>query len=349
MHRNDDTCCRYNIQTMEKKKQPALVDCEELKSKIINENYVLGVNEALELTKRRNRENLWKLADELRAHYQGNYFDTCSIVNARSGRCSEDCKWCAQSVHYKTAIDIYPLINNTKALQVARYNDSFNIRRFSFVTSGKSVSDAEVDKLCYYAEEIIDDTHLKLCASLGLVSLDELQRLYDSGVTRYHCNIESSPSFFKTLCTTHTTEQKIETIKNAKKVGMSVCSGGIIGMGETMRDRVNMALTLREIGVDSIPVNVLNPIKGTPLQNAAPLRAEEVMTSFAIIKVINPKAVIRMAGGQTIISKYKHRLLKCGVSGAILGDMLTTGGDLIKNDLKMIRAAGFTIVPEEEE
>ncbi len=173
--------------------------------------------------------------------------------NARSGRCPEDCKWCAQSVHYKTAIDIYPLVDGTKAMQLAKYNASFNIRRFSFVTSGRSVTGGEIDRLAAYTSEILEATDMKVCASLGLVGREDMQKLYDSGVTRYHCNLESSPSFFRKLCTTHTVEQKIETLERAKSVGMSVCSGGIIGMGETMRDRIEMALALRRIGVDSDP------------------------------------------------------------------------------------------------
>ena len=325
------------------------IDFETLKRKIIDEDYLPCAKEALDLTKRPNHEKLWALADELRRHYQGDYFDTCSIINARSGRCSEDCKWCAQSVHYKTDIEVYPLVDSTKAVQLAQYNSSFNIRRFSFVTSGRSVAGEEIDRLAMYTSDILEATDMKVCASLGLVGREDLQKLYDSGITRYHCNIESSPSFFRKLCSTHTMEQKIETLENAKSVGMSVCSGGIIGMGETMRDRIEMALTLRRIGVDSIPVNVLNPIKGTPLEGSAPMSEEEVLTSFAIIKVLNPKSVIRMAGGQSVISDYKARLLSCGVSGAILGDMLTTGGDAIKNDMKMIRAAGFGIVPDDED
>jgi len=325
------------------------IDFDILKRKIIDCDYVPDAKEALELTKRPNRERLWALADELRRHYQGDYFDTCSIINARSGRCPEDCKWCAQSVHYKTDIDIYPLVDGVKAVQLAKYNASLGIRRFSFVTSGRSVTGSEVDRLAACASEILEATDMKVCASLGLMSRDDLKKLYDSGVTRYHCNIESSPSFFGKLCTTHTVEQKIETLRNAKSVGMAVCSGGIIGMGETMRDRIEMALALREIGVDSIPVNVLNPIKGTPLENRGPLRPEVVLTSFAIIKVLNPKSVVRMAGGQSVIAAYKARLLSCGVSGAILGDMLTTGGAAVRNDMKMIRSAGFGIVPEDEE
>lgn len=325
------------------------IDFDTLEKMIADEGYVPDAREAMELTKRPNRERLWALADSLRRRYQGDYFDTCSIINARSGRCPEDCKWCAQSVHYKTDIDIYPLVDGTKVVQLAKYNASFNIRRFSFVTSGRSVAGDEIDRLASYASDVLEATDMKVCASLGLVSRDDMQKLYDSGVTRYHCNLESSPSFFRKLCTTHTTEQKIETLRNAKSVGMSVCSGGIIGMGETMRDRIDMALLLRDIGVDSIPVNVLNPIKGTPLEGTAPMSPEEVMTSFAIIKVLNPESVVRMAGGQSVIAAYKARLLSCGVSGAILGDMLTTGGDAVRNDMKMIRSAGFGIVPEDED
>lgn len=317
-------------------------DFQLLENKIINDDYVPTAAEAVELTKGPNRERLWMLADRLRRHFQGDYFDTCSIINARSGRCSEDCKWCAQSIHYKTDIDIYPLVDSHRVLQLAKYNATAGIRRFSFVTSGKSVTGSEIEQLAEYASDVLAETDMKVCASLGLVSRDDLEKLYDSGVTRYHCNIESAPSFFRSLCTTHTIDQKLETIRNAKSVGMSVCSGGIIGMGETMRQRVEFALELREVNPVSIPLNVLQPIPGTPLEHMPPLTDTEILDTVAIFRLVHPRVIIRFAGGRARISPHAQReALRIGVNGAIMGDLLTTIGAQIEQDKTMIKECGY--------
>lgn len=318
----------------------------ELYQQIVD-GYILTPTEALELTQPQNIADLTQLADRLRELSHGNYFDTCSIMNARSGRCSEDCKWCAQSVHYKTNIDIYPLVDKNSAVQAARFNADNRIHRFSLVTSGKTVTSKEIEQICSTMRTIKLTIGIELCASMGLLSKTSMEALATSGVTRYHCNLETAPSYFNTLCTTHTTEDKIKTLKLAKTCGMTICSGGIIGMGETMAQRIELALVLRELNVDSIPINILTPIPGTPLENAKPLSKEETLASIAIIKAINPTAAVRLAGGQKLIKEYRKEAFKSGANAAILGQMLTTDGNEIKEDLKLLKSIGYTIFNEE--
>ena len=203
-------------------------------------------------------------ADKLRREHLGTDFDTCSIMNARSGRCSEDCKWCAQSAFHAAECEVYPLVGVDEAVVQARHNASKGVRRFSLVTSGRTMSSDEVRQAAKIYRAIAEACPgLELCASMGLLGREELQVLWDAGVRRYHCNLEAAPSFFASLCTTHTIGDKVLTIEAARAVGMEVCSGGIIGMGETREQRVELAGTLRDLGIGSIPVNVLSPIAGT--------------------------------------------------------------------------------------
>lgn len=303
----------------------------------------IGYDEALQMLHTLPEEEIFALAHRLRTHYQGKRFETCSIMNARSGRCSEDCKWCAQSKFHHTDIRIYPLVNEPEALQEARHNASKNVSRFSLVTSGRSLTDPEVDKICRIYRSIASQVDIRLCASLGLLSREQFFRLKASGVERYHCNLETAPSYFGTLCTTHTSEEKIRTLRWAREAGMSLCSGGIIGMGESEEQRIEFAVTLQQLGVDSIPMNVLNPIPGTPLENTPPLRDAEVLRAMAMMRIINPQADIRLAGGRNRIKHLEARCLHCGVSASIVGDMLTTAGSDIDTDKAMFRAQGFEV------
>lgn len=319
-------------------------EIEILESKI-KEGYEIGSEEALELMHIEDKELLYDMADRLREHFNGNDFDACSIINARSGKCSEDCKWCSQSKFYKTNIDVYPLVAEKEAIDMAVNNSSKGVGRFSLVTSGRTLSDQEVQKVCDIYKSIEKSSNISLCASMGLLNQLQLAELYKCGVNRYHCNLESAPSHFSKLCTTHTIEDKIKTIEAARAVGMDICSGGIIGMGETEEQRVEFALFLRKIAPNSIPINILNPIKGTPLENTAPLSQTEILTTLAIFRVINPRSAIRFAGGRGALSETaQKRALRCGVNGAIVGDMLTTIGDKdIESDKAMIKSIGYNL------
>lgn len=225
---------------------------------------------------------------------------------------------------------------------MAQHNASKGVRRFSLVTSGRAMTDGEIEKSCAIFNEIGRNTDMALCASMGLLTKPQLRRLYECGVKRYHCNLETAPSFFRELCTTHTTEDKIRTIRGAQEVGMEVCSGGIIGMGESLAQRIELAITLRELGVKSIPLNVLNPIKGTRLEGTAPLSDEEMLRSFAIFRIVCPDAHIRFAGGRLLFKHLERRLLHGGVSASIVGDMLTTSGSAIDRDKALFAGEGFS-------
>lgn len=301
----------------------------------------LTYEEAIELSLHPEKEALYSAADTIRQHYFADQFDLCSIINARSGRCSEDCKWCAQSKHYKTNTDIYPLVSYKTVQSQAITNQQAGVRKFSLVTSGRKLSPADLKQVNLQYRQLKEDTTLELCASMGLLDENELRDLYESGVRNYHCNIETAPSFFANLCSTHTMEEKIETLQAARRVGMKLCSGGIIGMGETMEQRIEMAFTLQRLGIDSIPINLLNPIQGTPLENSRPLTDEEVLTTIALFRFINPKAWIRFAGGRTLMLHIQDKAMKAGINAALVGDLLTTVGVKMEEDIAHIKSLGF--------
>lgn len=287
-------------------------------------------------------QELWDAAAEITAKFSPRKFDSCSIVNARSGKCSEDCKWCAQSAHYSTGAAVYPLVDKKTCLDLAEYNREQGVGRYSLVASGRAVTGAALDKICDYYEEMTRRGGVYLCASLGLLGRPELEKLRAAGVERYHCNLETAPSHFSTLCTTHTQEEKIATLREARAVGMEICSGGIIGMGETHAQRVELAVKLREVEPDSIPINILHPIEGTPLAEEAPLTREEVLTTVAVFRLIHPRVALRFAGGRDRISPETQReALRVGINGAIMGDLLTTIGSQIAADREMVRECGY--------
>lgn len=315
---------------------------EELKKKILSGGQI-SREEAMLLSKQKDKQTLYRSAGEIRDKMVGRHFDTCSIINARSGRCSENCKWCAQSAIFKTHIDEYELVDEQTCLQMASLNNDYGVDKFSFVTSGRALSDQNIDRLCEYARKIRENSGLHLCASMGLLKKDQLKKLMDAGITRYHCNLETSPHYFPFLCTTHTTAEKIATIRAAREIGMEVCSGGIIGMEETMEDRIDLALTLRELEIKSIPMNVLNPIPGTPLEGTPPLSDEEVLTTIALFRFIHPDAYLRFAGGRNLIAHLETDAILAGINAAIVGDLLTTVGSKVREDMDKVKEMGFVL------
>ena len=318
-----------------------MTDIKTITTKI-RKGYLIGPDEAEAIEASVATAPLTAAADEVRAHLMGNRIDTCSIMNARSGRCSEDCKWCSQSAHHSSGIDVYPLVSQEQALKHALDNHSKGVGRFSLVTSGRAMSDSEIDAVCGIYRAIAEKCDIYLCASMGLLTLEQLQKLKDSGVGHYHCNIETAPSYFPSLCTTHTVGDKLRTIEWAKEAGLKICSGGIIGMGETAAQRIEMAFALRDIGVVSIPVNILNPIPGTRLENTPPLSDDEILRAFAMFRLINPAAHIRFAGGRTRMANIQEKALAGGVSAALVGDLLTTVGFSVEQDKTMFEKYGFS-------
>ncbi len=316
---------------------------EELKEKVLNGGE-LSLDEALWLADNPDLEEVLAAAEEITRHFGKPVFNPCSIINARAGRCSENCKWCAQSGHYHTDSDVHGIIDVEEALEGARIAEKEGVVRYSLVTSGRAVNGAALEKVCDIYKTLGEKTGLKLCTSLGLLNKEELQKVWDAGVRRYHCNLETAPSYFPELCTTHTIEDKIRTIRYAKEIGYQICSGGIIGMGESRHQRVEFAFTLKSIEPDSIPINILCPIPGTPLENTPPISEEEILLTVAIFRFVNPKAELRFAGGRQRLSRETQlRAMRIGVNGAIVGDLLTTIGSKADEDRNLIREAGYEI------
>lgn len=312
-----------------------------IKNNILN-GYAITKEEAMSLI-HMDLDELCMSADIIRKHFCGNSFDICSIVNGKSGKCSEDCKYCAQSSYYKTLINDYSLLDNNRLIKEAIYNKNKGILRYSIVTSGKKLSDYEIDKVCKSYFKIKKNCDIALCASHGLLTYEQFKKIKNAGVIRYHNNLETSRRNFTNVCTTHTYDDKINAIKSAQQSGLEVCSGGIVGLGETYEDRIDMIFDIRNLGVKSIPVNILNPIVGTPYENLPVLTTEEICRIVAIFRFIVPNAIIRLAGGRGLMKDKGKLVFKAGANGAISGDMLTTSGISIDEDISMIKELGFEV------
>ena len=286
-------------------------------------------------------------ADRIREHFIGEKVDLCSIINGRSGRCPEDCKYCAQSAHNHTSCEIYDFLPEEKIVEACKLNESEGVDRFSIVTSGRALSGEEFEKAVHAYETMHAECKIDLCASMGFLNAEQLHRLHEAGVTSYHHNIETSKRNFPNICTTHTYEQKIETLKLVKKEGMCACSGGIIGMGETWEDRLDMAVSLAELGIDSIPINALMPIEGTPLENQPQLTEDEILRTIAFFRYINPEANIRLAAGRALLTNDGEIAFQSGASATITGNMLTTVAcATIRSDKQMLENLGRDVTPD---
>ena len=289
-------------------------------------------------------EALSQAADQLREHFCGDRFDLCTIVNGKCGKCSEDCKYCAQSAHYHTSLEeSYPLLSTEELVKGAAENKRQGVLRYSIVTSGRKLSHREVDQVCESIRAIREQVGIAVCVSFGLLGEEAFRKLKEAGASRVHCNLESSRRYFPQVCTTHTYDEKIETMKAARRAGLSVCSGGIIGLGETMEDRIDMVLTARELGVKSVPVNLLNPIPGTPYEHNPVLTEDELRRVVAIFRFLIPDGNIRLAGGRGLLEDKGARCFCSGANAAISGDMLTTAGITVERDLEMLRKLGYQV------
>lgn len=287
---------------------------------------------------------LFKQAKALRELHHGKQINTCMIMNAKSGHCSEDCKWCSQSKYHSSKIDIYGLVAKDEVLKRAELAQQKQVKRFSLVTSGRKLDkNAVIEAASYYAEANTKHPNVKYCASMGLLNKEELKELYNAGVTRYHCNIETAPSYFPKLCSTHTQAEKVKTIQWARQVGMDICSGGIIGLGETEEQRIEMAIYLRDLQIKSIPINILIPIKGTAMENTPKLSKREILRAFAIFRIINPDADIRIAGGRVCIESFEDEAFNTGISASMVGNLLTTAGPAIDKDIKHLKSLGYKL------
>ncbi|KAB2947965.1 MAG: biotin synthase BioB [Candidatus Methanoperedens sp.] len=315
---------------------------KKLRTKIENGKSI-DFTEAMELMDFKGYEcmELFLLANHVRSKL-GNRVDLCSIINAKCGLCSEDCKFCAQSAHNDTEITPYPLMDEEEILNMAQMMEEEGAARFCIVTSGKEVNGEDFENILSSLRRIRKETGLSVCISSGVLTDERAFALKSAGATRIHHNLETSRNFFNKICTTHTYDEKIKTIYVAKNAGLEVCCGGIIGMGESVSDRLELAFTLRDMDVDSIPINILNPIKGTPIGIEKPIDPLEILKTIAVFRLILPGKNIRIAGGrEKNLRDLQSLCLLAGANGLILGNYLTTAGRTPRDDIQMIIDLGL--------
>ncbi|MBQ4402681.1 MAG: biotin synthase BioB [Synergistaceae bacterium] len=288
-------------------------------------------------------EEICAKADEIRKHFCADRFDVCTIINGKSGRCSEDCKFCAQSAHHKTNTESYPLLSPDELTEKAKRDFSKGVAHYGIVTSGRNLSDEEVDRVCEAVRKIKAETGISVCVSLGLLTEEQYRKLKEAGVVRVHNNLETSEKFFPKVCTTHKFSDKVKAIKAAQRAGLPICSGGIMGIGESVEDRIDMALSLRELGVKNVPVNMLNPIPGTPLALRQVLGEDELRRIIAVYRFILPDAFIRLAGGRGLLEDMGRECFESGANASISGNMLTTSGFSVESDMKLFDELGFKV------
>ena len=299
---------------------------------------------ALIRTKDEDTMLLLAMADKIRQKFCGSAVDFCAIINARSGHCQEDCKFCAQSGWYHTGAKVYRLLPEEDILAAAKKAKEAGAVRFSLVTSGRNQDNPnEFEEIIDLVRRIRDEVGIEVCCSLGLITDEQAKRLKEAGGTRIHCNIETAPSYFPSICTTHTFADKEAIITAAQRAGIRVCSGGIIGLGESPDQRVEMAFRLRAMHIDSVPLNILNPVPGTPFYTNRRLPPLEVLRTFAMFRFVLPKALIRTAGGREVnLRSLQAYALTGGLNGIMVGGYLTTAGRDPKEDIRMTEDLGRT-------
>ncbi|MEJ2695841.1 MAG: biotin synthase BioB [Candidatus Sulfobium sp.] len=285
--------------------------------------------------------DLFAAANAIRGRFRGEYVDLCAIVNAKSGGCPEDCSYCAQSSRSSASIDHFPLLEDEVILEKAREARAGGARRFCIVTSGRKVAGRDMERIASMVGKV-RSLGLLPCATLGLLSEEELELLRDSGLERYHHNLETSERFFPEICTTHTYQDKVTTIGAVKSSGLSLCSGGIFGIGESWEDRVDMALALRRSGPDSVPINFLIPVKGTKLGSVNPLEPFEALKIISVYRFILPDKEIRVCGGRMqTLGDFHSFIFSAGADGLLTGNYLTTAGRNFGDDLRLIESHGL--------
>ena len=278
--------------------------------------------------------------------YVKNNVEFCSLINARNGKCSQNCKYCAQSSHYNTDIESFPLVDIQDVKKSALDALKNKVSRFAIVTSGKTPDESDFDKMLEMIKEINNIKGLKSCASIGILNEEQAQKLAAAGLKRFHHNINTAESYYPEVCTTHTFEERINTCRLVKKYGMELCCGVILGMGESIEQRIEMAMTLSDIQPESIPINILMPIAKTPFENYLDkIDEEHILRTLAIFKIANPTSILRFCGGRMRLSiENQEKALKCCVEGLMVGNYLTTIGQEPQQDIEMVKRIGKNIV-----
>ena len=289
--------------------------------------------------------DLFRAASRLKEHFVGNEVHLCSIINAKSGRCAEDCAFCAQSAHHKTDAPIYPLVREEQMVESARLAETNGSACFGIITSGTTVKGAELEQILSALRRIRKETTILPSCSLGIIDEETARKLKDAGMDTYHHNLETAESFFPSICTTHEYQDDVDTVRAVKKAGVKVCSGGIFGLGESAAQRVEMAFTLKDLDVDSVPMNFLNPIEGTRLEGAAHITAMECLKTVAIYRMILPDKRITVCGGrEKNLRDLQSWIFFAGANGTMIGNYLTTLGRNVDTDLTMFSDLGLKTV-----
>jgi biotin synthase len=317
---------------------------KKVEKKIVEHEKDVDFHEAVVLSEiaKYDGDLVKNLADRIKRRYFENTVELCSIYPAKVGLCSADCKFCSQSVHHNCSIVPKALASPDEVTEYLEKVICFPVKRFSLVTSGERLSDSEFEKILDIYSHISRNYNILFCASLGFLTQERAEKLLKAGVVKYHHNLETSSTYFKNICSTHFQEQKIETLNIAKAAGLQVCSGGIISMGEDMIERIQLAFELRELDVDSVPINILNPVKGTPLERAHIITPEELLITLALFRIILPRKVIILAGGkENALGNMEEKAYECGVNGCMVGNYLTTRGMGITEKMEMLHRKGL--------
>ena len=313
---------------------------QKLKQKVMDGKEITK-EEAMTLAEA-DLDELCLAADEIRKHFCGNVFDICSCINVKGGKCSEDCKFCPQSCfNDKVEVKPHTLIGSDQMLEEAAYMAQKGVVRCDLVSSGRRLPKDDVRKIVQDIERIRKETGIAVCCSFGLLDREDCEMLRKAGITRLHNNLESSRTFFTGVCSSHSTDDKMATLRAARAAGLTLCSGCLINLGESMEDRIELALMVRELGVKSIPVNVLNPIKDSPFEDQKPMTNEEFCRTVAVFRFLLPDASIRLAAGRIFLEDHGKRALSSGANAAITGDFLMTGGMSIDSDMAMAKELGY--------
>jgi biotin synthase len=313
----------------------------EKMSKVLS-NHKINFDEALKLISSSDLSTLTECANKITKRFHGDLIDVETLVNAKSGRCPEDCSFCSQSSFYNTDINKYPLLSPDEILNQARKAKEDGANSFCIVCAYRSPPEKDFDQICDTIRLIKSKVDIDVNTSLGFMTLNRAKILKRLGVKRYNHNLEAARSFFNKICTTHTFEDRINTAKIVKEAGLELCSGGIMGMGETVEQRMELGISLQSIAPDEVPINVLIGKEGTPMFNYNFITAEDVIRTIAVFRYLMPKTIIKIAGGREIHLKEKDKtVLKAGANGIISGGYLTTTGNKTQDDLKMIKEIGL--------
>ncbi len=293
--------------------------------------------------------SLFSAAHEITVHFHGSTPELCSLVNAKSHLCAEDCKFCSQSVHYQTSASRYGLLPVDKIVESAKEAEQFGAACFCIVTSGETLEQGEFDTVIEAVKRLKRETSLEIDASVGFLTVERAKELKTAGVRRVNNNVQTARRFYPHIVSTHSYERRLEALRNLKEAGLELCAGGIFGLGETREDRIRMAFELKSLKPECIPINLLNPRPGTPLENMPKLGADEIIKTVAIYRLVHPRAIIKLAGGRELnLAEKQKEALYAGANGLIIGGYLTTESDPVQQDLELVKQAGYSIKEESE-